>query len=52
VQEDAVGRALGQIQEERNAYMLMVGEPEENRSLGSPRHRWLDNIKMDVRKLG
>jgi hypothetical protein len=23
-----------------------VGKPEENRSLGRPKHRWVSNIKM------
>jgi hypothetical protein len=29
-----------------------VGKPEVNRLLGRPRHRWVDNIKMDVREIG
>jgi hypothetical protein len=32
----------------RNAYRLLVGKPEERRSLGRPRRRWLDNIRMDL----
>jgi hypothetical protein len=28
-----------------------VGKSEENRLLGKPRHRWEDNIKMDLMKL-
>ena len=27
---------------------VLVGKPEEKRSLGRPRHRWKDNIKMDL----
>jgi hypothetical protein len=34
--------------EKRNAYTLFVGKPEGNRSLGRPRHRWVDNIWMDL----
>jgi hypothetical protein len=30
---------------------LFVGKPEGWRSLGSPRHRWVDNIKMDLREI-
>jgi hypothetical protein len=26
----------------------MVGKPEGNRPLGRPRHRWMDNIRMDL----
>jgi hypothetical protein len=37
----------------RNAYrILAVGKPERKRPLGSPRRRWLDNIKFDLRKIG
>jgi hypothetical protein len=28
-----------------------VGEPEGKRSLGRPRHRWVDNIKIDLRNI-
>jgi hypothetical protein len=35
----------------RGAYIL-VGRPEGRRPLGRPRHRWEDNIKMDLRKTG
>jgi hypothetical protein len=34
--------------EKRNVYRLLVGKPEEKRSLGRPRRRWIDNIKMDL----
>jgi hypothetical protein len=29
-----------------------VGKPEEKRSLGSPRCRWVENIKMDLKEIG
>jgi hypothetical protein len=29
-----------------------VGKPEGKRPLGRPRRRWVDNIKMDLRKIG
>jgi hypothetical protein len=29
-----------------------VGKPEGKRPLGRPRHRWVDNIKIDVRETG
>jgi hypothetical protein len=34
----------------RNAYRILVGQPEGNRTLGRPRHRRVDNIKMDLTK--
>jgi hypothetical protein len=29
-----------------------VGKPEGKRPLGRPRHRWVDNIKIDLREIG
>jgi hypothetical protein len=29
-----------------------VGKPDGKRPLGRPRRRWVDNIKMDLRKIG
>jgi hypothetical protein len=36
----------------RNAYRILVEKPEGKRSLGRPRRRWVDNIKMDLRETG
>jgi hypothetical protein len=33
----------------RNAYRMLVGKREGKRPLGRPRHKWVDNIKMDLR---
>jgi hypothetical protein len=38
--------------EKRNAYRILVGKPEEKSPLGRPRHRWEDNIRMDLREIG
>jgi hypothetical protein len=32
----------------RNVYRILVEKPEGKRSLDKPRHRWEDNIKMDL----
>jgi RNase P protein component len=37
---------------ERNVYRLLVGKPEGKKPLGRPRRRWMDNIKMDLLKIG
>jgi hypothetical protein len=29
-----------------------VGKPEEKRPLGRPRHRWVNNISMDLGEVG
>jgi hypothetical protein len=31
-----------------NAYRILVGKPEAKRPLGRPRHRWVDNMKIDL----
>jgi hypothetical protein len=36
----------------RNAYRILVGNPEGIRPLGRSRRRWVDNIKMDLRDIG
>jgi len=38
--------------EGRGVYRVLVGRPEGKRSLGRPRHRWEDNIKLDLREMG
>jgi hypothetical protein len=38
--------------ERRSVYRVLVGQPEGRRPLGRLRHRWEDNIKMDLRELG
>jgi hypothetical protein len=38
--------------EKRNAYRILVANPEGKRPLGRPRRRWVDNIKMDLREIG
>jgi hypothetical protein len=37
--------------EKRNAYRILVGNPEGKRPLGRPSRRWVDNIKMDLREI-
>jgi hypothetical protein len=34
--------------ERRGAYRALMGKPEGRRPLERPRHRWEDNIKMDL----
>jgi hypothetical protein len=36
----------------KGAYMVLVGRPERKRSLGTPRCRLEDNIKMDLQEVG
>jgi hypothetical protein len=34
------------------AYRVLVGKPEGKRTLGRSRHRWENNIKMDIQEVG
>jgi hypothetical protein len=36
----------------RGVYRVLVGKPEGKRPLETPRRRWDDNIKMDLREIG
>jgi hypothetical protein len=38
--------------EKSNAYRLLLGKPAGKRPLGRPRHRWVDNMKMDLSEIG
>jgi hypothetical protein len=37
--------------EGRGVYRVSVGKPEGKRPLGRPRHRWEDNIRMDLQEV-
>jgi hypothetical protein len=43
---------VARMGEKRNVYRLLVGKPEGKRPLRRPRHRWVDNIKMDLVEIG
>jgi hypothetical protein len=36
----------------RGMYRVLVGKPEGRRTMGRPRRRWQDNIKMALREVG
>jgi hypothetical protein len=38
--------------EGRGVYGVLVGRPKGKRPLGRPRHRWEDNIKLDLGETG
>jgi hypothetical protein len=40
------------MREKRNAYRLLVGNPEGKRPLRRPRRRWVDNFRMDLGEVG
>jgi len=38
--------------EKKGVCRVLVKKPEGKRQLGRPRHRWEDNIKMDLQEVG
>jgi len=40
------------MEERRGVYMILVRKPEGKRPLGRPRHRWDDDINMDLQEVG
>jgi len=43
---------VARMGEGRGVYRVLVGKPEGRRTLGRPRRRWEDNIRMDLREVG
>jgi hypothetical protein len=39
---------ISRMEESRGVYRILVGKPEKRKSIGRPRRRWEDNIKMDL----
>jgi hypothetical protein len=40
------------MRERRGTYRVLVGKSEERNPIGRPRHRWEDNIKMNLQLIG
>jgi hypothetical protein len=38
--------------ERRGVYRILVRKSEGKRPLGRPRHRWEDNVRMDLQEVG
>ena len=43
---------VARMREWRGIYRVLVGKPERKRPLGRPRHRWEENIKMNLQEVG
>ena len=43
---------VARMGEETGVYRVLLGKPEGKRSLGRPRRRWVDNIRMDLQEVG
>ena len=40
------------MEEGRSALKILTGKPTSKIPLGRPRHRWEDNIRMDLEEIG
>jgi hypothetical protein len=48
-----LARHIALMGEKRNACRILVGKSEGKKSpIGRPRHRWMDNIKMNLKETG
>jgi hypothetical protein len=43
---------VARMVEGRGVHRVLVRKPEGKRPLGSPSHRWQDNVKMDLQEVG
>jgi len=43
---------VARMGESRGIYRVLVGKPEGKRPFGRPQHRWEDNIKIELQKVG
>jgi hypothetical protein len=43
---------VARMGEDRGVHRVLVGKPKGKRPLGRLRHRWKDNIKMDLQEFG
>ena len=40
------------MEEDRSAFNILTGKPTGKRHLGRPRHRWENNITMNLEEIG
>ena len=47
-----MGGACSTMEDTRGVYRVLVGKPERKRPLGRPKHRWENDIKLDLQEVG
>ena len=52
MEKNEMGWACGAYGCGEGVYKVLVGKPEGRRPLGRTRHRWVDNIRMDLQEVG
>ena len=40
------------MEEHRSVFKILTGTPAGKRPVGMPRHRWEDNVRMDLKENG
>ena len=43
---------VARMKEGRSAFKILTGTPTGKRTIGRPRCRWEDNIRMDLKEIG
>ena len=43
---------VARMEEGRSAFIILTGTPAGKRPVGTSRHRWEDNIRMDLKEVG
>ena len=43
---------VARMEESRSTFKILTGKPTGKRSLGRPRRRWDDNIRMGLKEIG
>ena len=52
IEKNKIGGVFSMYGERRCVYRVLVVKPEGKKTLGRPRLRWEDNIKMDLKEVG
>jgi hypothetical protein len=52
IEKNEMSGACSTYREGRSMYRVLVGKPEGKRPLWRRRHRWEDNIKMNLQEVG
>jgi ferredoxin-thioredoxin reductase catalytic subunit len=52
IEKNEIGGARSTYGEKRCLCRFMMGKPEDRRAFGRPRHRWGDDIKIDMQDVG
>jgi len=51
IEKNEMGWVCGAYGRGEGVYRFLVGKPEGRRSLGRPKRRWMDNIRMDLQEV-